>query len=152
MENKFKVGDRVKWTKHGGSSWQNCTITAISPRFDGRMGYMLTDPHPEFGDGWIAEDELDLVAPTPESKALSLLRKIVDHGGGYANTYADAKAILDEVDPVDGDIAEARKICASFWLADEMRNKTMAGEIDDGKSVQAVLQAIKRGRELERYK
>lgn len=140
MESKFKIGDRVKWTKYGGSSWQNCTITDISPRFDGRMGYMLTDPHPEFGDGWIAENELELVAPTPESKALSLLRKIVDHGG-YGAIGVEAKAILDEIEPFDVDESEAEKIWKSIGYTD-------IGPAHDVRKV--ALAAIKRGRELER--
>lgn len=146
MESKFKIGDRVKWTKYGGSSWQNCTITEVSPRFDGLMGYMLTNPHPEFGDGWIAENELDLVETNPESKALSLLRKIIDLGG-YGWIGKEAKQILDELDSVDADLVEARRVVEENGSGGIPYSK---GNDDWRPAIKIALAAIKRGRELER--
>jgi restriction endonuclease S subunit len=112
MQSKFKVGDRVRYLpcKESGE-WQNVTITKI----DGN-GYFGDDDNPNWKDGYFYDSHLELIEETSESKAISLLRKIVDYGG-YGAIGVEAKAILGEIEPVDPLAAKAEQYY-SEWLKD----------------------------------
>jgi hypothetical protein len=63
--------------------------------------------------------------------------------------YDTARAIVTALPvPVDPDLIEARRISISFKSGERISSEILAGERDSEEAVQAILVAIKRGREL----
>ena len=77
---------------------------------------------------------------------------------GAAQALRDLSKPLSEIQPVDPDLIEARKVAhdtlMSLGASDEqiIAGEVLAGERDDAIIMHATLAAIKRGRELEQGK
>jgi len=92
--------------------------------------------------------------PTPDERAVApelaeRMRALVmamasEHHERRGADYAEARAIVAALEPVYGDLVEANRICADIiWTWTNREN--MCKQLDD-----AVLKAIKRGRQLEK--
>ena len=98
------------------------------------------------------------IAPELVSRMIALIETVAANGKNTSSGvmgYADeAKAIIALLpEPVDPDLIEARKISLAYGLPAALHRLTMrrtkAGEADGKVAIQSVLEALKRGRELE---
>jgi len=101
-----------------------------------------------------------IVAP----ELVERMRKLLEVAAGRflgsgSDIYEEARAILAEMEPVDEDLVIARETVASIWelsrgesgLQEWHRSKAIReGKRDDSLDVKAALDAIKRGRQLEK--
>ena len=87
------------------------------------------------------------LCPELQAELVSFVRRLADWSrpASYTEDYADARILAAKLPPpVDTDVDEARKIVATAWhcLPCELP--------ENSETVEVALNAIKRGRELER--
>lgn len=96
----------------------------------------MTDVEPE-----IVERMVGFVRSCAEKPALTLYDSLV-----IINEARAIVALLPE--PVDPDLVEARLLSISFRSGEKIKDEIMSGKRDDEEAIQALLAAIKRGRQL----
>lgn len=109
--------------------------------------------------------------PTPDERALALVKRMAEWLAESDRSQIDkslywqseARAIVAALEPVDGDLVEAREICASSAISeyDDPGNREVTlgsdlarhyrdGSYDKNSDMRRALAAIKRGRQLEK--
>lgn len=103
------------------------------------------------------EQPASAIAPELVERMVALVKKmapiVVPANTSVSECYAEARAILKALEPIDPDLLEARRCVVMAY--EGIGRKDLALQADSGKMdsrlrVQACLSAIKRGRELEK--
>lgn len=138
----------------------SCGDCVTKPKIDGVEGIWCSDGTP-WGVDYTGREAMKHwrlrnvapATPTPTRTALEQrMEDLVRHSAVNASGYTqdEARAILAELEPVDGDLLEARKIAVSETVDTEWQEQMLAGKSDNNPRVVIALAAIKRGRALER--
>jgi hypothetical protein len=150
----------------GGVDYSGDCVT--KPKIDGVEGIWRSDGTP-WGADYSGRETIkhwrlrNTPSATPTRTALEqrmedLVRRMADdkwdqsiYTGGI---LAEARAIVAELpEPVDGDLLEARKVFADWYLKDGDKKRALqihAGEYDKAPTLDMIKTALLRGRALER--
>lgn len=154
----FKVGDRVRYVGTYSDNVIGFTGTVIGGDPSNIMGKW------DNGKRWVGyyASNLELIPPTSSTaterleRLEALARKIAqfDFYNGM-DIQEEARSLVAELTPVDGDLVEARKIAMdeyqpSAWDDDQWKIRVLAGDEDEDRSIRSALAGIRRGRALER--
>lgn len=147
-------GKRPEWLRDDDKfQWSNSSLTWADWKDQEH-----TLPHLFFGSAWdrtvsirLPANHLHYATPTRtalEQRMEDLVRMVA--GNNYASLDAqfEARAILAELEPVDGDLLIAREIGIAVARLPEL--DANEGGYDSHDAVEAALEGIRRGRALER--
>lgn len=130
----------------------------ISPPINGRDCFKENGDRYKVKDGWRIRNTQPKSPPIPDdiaARAVGLVRRMSVRypTGPLPDDYADARAILSDLEPVSVDLLAARECVVMAY--EKMGRKDLAiqahaGQMDNRLRVQAALAAIAKGRQMQK--